>query len=257
MRILTLIPKMSLILILGILICNFYQTNAQNNSRDWFLGIHIGIEKAKSDLEGCDSCFRASYVVSPDSTVSVYPIAKGFYGINFAVSARKKFNKYFSFLTGLQYIPSRKIGFSNIPVFVGNNFSVGTETYQWKHEIEIPTLLSFHLPLFKKKLEIVSSGGINFGFGRQYYVESVSNIGRSTLRSNYNSNGLSLLRMSPVFDFRIDYSLNKNTLLSVRYFTQAMLPFIVGEIEEPVFTNGVRIGYHKSASSLFKAKLKK
>jgi len=49
-------PKMSLVFIFGFFVMNSF-TQAQNN-REWNLGIGFGIERAKSDLEGCDSCIR-------------------------------------------------------------------------------------------------------------------------------------------------------------------------------------------------------
>lgn len=247
MRILALLSKVSFLLTLVFYIL-ISQLQAQNNL-EWNLSFRLGIERAKSDLEGCDSCFRYGYSTDGGQTFEeAYPVAKGFYGMSFSFSAHKKFSRYFSFFTGLQYIPSRKIAFSNFPLVIGNSWVLGKQSYIWQHEIEIPALLSFHIPFVKKKLELITSGGINFGLSRRYIVESEFG---STLETWFIRHERNLFqRINPVFDLRIGYNFNTNTSFSISYFTQALLPFIAGAVEEPVFTSGIRFGYQRSLSSI-------
>jgi hypothetical protein len=247
-------PKMSLVFIFGFFVMNSF-TQAQNN-REWNLGIGFGIERAKSDLEGCDSCFRYGYSLDGGQTFTeVYPKAEGFYGVNFSFTASKKISKYFSFFTGLQYIPLRKIGFSNFPLIANNTWVLGKQNYIWRNEVEIPALLRLHLPFFKERLEISPAAGINFGLSRKYFIESNSNFGKEIWFIRHEKNFFQ--RINPVFDIRIIYNPNATASFSVSYFTQALLPFIAGYIEESVFTSGCRVGYQRSISSIFTQRPKK
>ncbi|MCS6794848.1 MAG: hypothetical protein NZ516_02710 [Raineya sp.] len=218
-------------------------------SQEWRIGLAFSAERVKSDFENCQNCIQRGFVVNDSTRIVATPIVKGSRGVSLGILAEKKLSKHWIFSTGLYFIPKRQLTFENDLVFVSRIPQTGNVNYILKPEIEIPLQWGYSFNLFKKKLEITPLIGFQVGLGRKYYtyVETSTYQGGSVL--NYDG---FLQRYSPSFNLNLSYQYKSGHCISLRYFTQTLLPFGNAEWEEPYFTSGLRLAYQINYEELTK-----
>ncbi len=224
------------------------------NSQDWRLGLQFSYERVRSDFEGCDGCVVRGFRLNDSTRIEAVPIVKGSRGVSFGILAEKKLSKHWIFSTGLYYIPQRKISFENDLVFAGRLVEIGNIDYILKPEIEIPLHWGYSFNFFQSRLELTPTIGINLGLGKRYYLQVDSPSVRGSFYNQYEG---FLQRYSPSFGINLSYKFKEDNFISIRYFSQTLLPFGNAEWEEPYFTSGVRVAYQINSSklkSLFKKK---